>query len=149
MILIKTGNHATTSAAHLPAYSLACVWACVLTCLLALSGCASQKAPAMAEVAVSRAAVDSATSAGAAEAAPLEMQAARDKLARASAALNDKDYAQAYALASQAEADARLAQSKAGSAKAVAAAAALQESVRVLREELQRQHPAPQLPLQQ
>lgn len=145
MILNKTGNHAKTSAA----YSLACVWACVLTCLLALSGCASQKAPATAEVAVSRAALDSATSAGAAEAAPLEMQAARDKLARASAALNDKDYAQAYALASQAEADARLAQSKAGSAKAVAAAAALQESVRVLREELQRQNPVPQLPLQQ
>lgn len=150
MTQIKSANKKTvrqpgTGAAYWPARA----GLCVVACALALGGCASQKAPATADVAVSRAAIDSAASAGAAEAAPMEMQAARDKLARASAALKDKDYEQARALATQAEADARLAQSKAGSAKAQAAADALQESVRVLREELQRQTPAPQPPQQQ
>ncbi|SFU80220.1 DUF4398 domain-containing protein [Pseudoduganella namucuonensis] len=102
------------------------------------AGCASQKAPATADVAVSRAAVDSATSAGGAELAPAEMTAAREKMLRANQALAAKDYPLARDLASQAQADAKLAQSKAGSAKASAAADALQDNIRVLREELDR-----------
>lgn len=107
--------------------------------LLALAACASQKTPAVADVAVSRSAVESATSAGAAELAPDEMQSARDKLMRANQALAAKDYRTAQDLATQASADAKLAQSKANSAKATNAANELQESIRVLREELQRQ----------
>ena len=106
--------------------------------LLMLAGCASQKAPATADVAVSRAAVDNATSAGAAELAPAEMTSAREKMLRANQALAAKDYQAARDLATQAQADARLAQSKANSAKATAAADALQENIRVLREELDR-----------
>jgi hypothetical protein len=106
--------------------------------LLVLAGCASQKTPATADVAVSRAAVDSATSAGAAELAPAEMTSAREKMLRANQALAAKDYQAARDLANQAQADARLAQSKANSAKATAAADALQENIRVLREELDR-----------
>lgn len=106
--------------------------------LLVLAGCASQKTPATADVAVSRAAVDSATSAGAAELAPAEMTSAREKMLRANQALAAKDYQAARDLANQAQADARLAQSKASSAKATAAADALQENIRVLREELDR-----------
>ena len=106
--------------------------------LLALAGCASQKAPATADVAVSRAAVENATSAGAAELAPAEMTSAREKMLRANQALAAKDYQAARDLATQAQADARLAQSKANSAKATAAADALQENIRVLREELDR-----------
>jgi hypothetical protein len=107
--------------------------------LLALSGCASKnRAPAAAEVAVSRNAVENAVSAGAAEAAPEEVAAARAKMLRASAALAAKDYALARDLATQAQADAKLAQSKANSAKATAAANALQEDLRVLREEVER-----------
>lgn len=106
--------------------------------LLVLAGCASQKTPATADVAVSRAAVDSATSAGAAELAPAEMRSAREKMLRANQALAAKDYQAARDLANQAQADARLAQSKANSAKATAAADALQENIRVLREELDR-----------
>ncbi len=103
-----------------------------------LSACASQKTPATADVAVSRAAVENATQAGAAELAPAELLAARDKLQQASRALADKDYKLASDLAQQAQADAKLAQSKATSAKATSAANEVQENVRVLREELDR-----------
>lgn len=110
---------------------------CGLVAVL-LAGCASQKAPATADVAVSRAAVESAASAGGADAAPTEMLAARAKMQEATQALAAKDYQRARELAMQAQADAKLAQSKAGSAKATAAADALQENIRVLREELDR-----------
>ncbi|KFC62604.1 MULTISPECIES: DUF4398 domain-containing protein [Massilia] len=107
--------------------------------VLALVGCASpQKAPATADVAVSRNAVENAVSAGAAELAPAEITAARDKMVRANAALAAKDYKLARELAIQAQADAKLAQSKANSAKATAAANALDADLRVLREEVER-----------
>ena len=106
--------------------------------LLAMAGCASQKAPATADVAVSRAAVENAVSAGASDLAPEEISAARAKMQRASAALAAKDYTLARDLANQAQADAKLAQSKANSAKATAASNALQEDLRVLREEVDR-----------
>ena len=101
-------------------------------------GCSSLKTPATADVAVSKAAVDNATGAGGAQFAPLEMTAAREKLAAANQAMAAKDYKRAVDLAAQAQADARLAQSKANSAKAQAAADALQDDIRVLREELGR-----------
>ncbi|QGZ42013.1 uncharacterized protein DUF4398 [Pseudoduganella flava] len=103
-----------------------------------LSACASQKAPATADVAVSRAAVENAAQAGAAELAPAELTAAREKMQRAQQALAAKDYKLATDLAQQAQADAKLAQSKATSAKATSAANAVQEDIRVLREELDR-----------
>lgn len=106
---------------------------------LALGGCTSSvKAPATSSVAVSKAAVDNATSADAAQFAPVEMAAAREKLARANQALAAKDYKLALTLADQAQVDAKLAQSKANSAKAQAVSDALQEDLRVLREELAR-----------
>jgi hypothetical protein len=49
-----------------------------------------------------------------------------------------KDYKLARDMANQAQADAKLAQGKADSAKAQAAADALQEDIRVMREELER-----------
>lgn len=108
------------------------------TVLIALSACSSMKTPATADVAVSRAAVDNAASSGAADLAPAEMRSAREKMALANKALADKDYKLARDLANQAQADAKLAQSKADSTKATAAADALNEDVRVLREELDR-----------
>lgn len=111
---------------------------CGLAIVLGLSACASDKTPATADVAVSRAAVDSATSSDAAELAPAEMQAAREKLMHANQALAAKDYKAAQMWASAAEADAKLAQSKANSSKATTAANQLQDSIRVLREELDR-----------
>jgi hypothetical protein len=106
--------------------------------LLSMAGCASQKAPATADVAVSRNAVDNAVSAGAAELAPQEITSARSKMMRANEALAAKDYTLARELATQAQADAKLAQSKANSTKANAAANALDADLRVLREEVDR-----------
>lgn len=111
----------------------------LITSLLALAACTSaQKAPATADVAVSRNAVDNAVSAGAADLAPVEINLARSKMMQANQALAAKDYAKARDLANQAQADAKLAQSKATSAKANAAANALNEDLRVLREEVDR-----------
>ena len=101
-------------------------------------GCSSMKTPATADVAVSKAAVENASGAGGAEYAPVEMRAAREKMALANQAMTAKDYKLAAGLALQAEADAKLAKSKADSAKAQAAADALQEDLRVLRAELDR-----------
>jgi hypothetical protein len=101
-------------------------------------GCSSLKTPATADVAVSKAAVENAVDAGGTEYAPVEMTAARDKMALANKAMAAKDYKLARDLAAQAQADAKLAQGKANSAKAQAAADALQDDIRVLREELER-----------
>ena len=100
------------------------------------AGCSSLKAPATADVAVSKAAVDNAAGAGGTEFAPMEMSSAREKLVLANAAMKAKDYKLASDLANQAQVDAKLAQSKASSAKAQTAADALQDDIRVLREEL-------------
>ena len=91
-----------------------------------------------AEVAVSKDAVSDAAVAGGAQFAPLEMNSAQDKLARANKAMAAKDYPLARQLAIEAQADAKLAQSKANSSKAQQAADALQDDIRVLREELDR-----------
>lgn len=106
--------------------------------LLLSVGCTSLKTPATADVAVSKAAVDNAAAAGGVQFAPVEMTLAREKMARANAAMTDKNYELARELATAAQADAKLAQSKADSAKAQAAATALQDDIRVLREELNR-----------
>lgn len=66
------------------------------------------------------------------------MNSAREKLALANKAMASKDYKVAQDLAGQAEADGKLAQSKANSAKAQAAADALQDDIRVMRQELDR-----------
>ncbi|RSZ57390.1 DUF4398 domain-containing protein [Massilia atriviolacea] len=107
--------------------------------VMTLVACASsQKAPATADVAVSKNAVENAVSAGAADLAPEEINAARTKMMQANQALAAKDYKLARELATQAQADAKLAQSKASSAKATTAANALQDDLRVLREEVDR-----------
>jgi len=115
-------------------------WFAVLcTVVLAITvGCSSLKTPATADVAVSNAAVANAAGADGMEYAPAEMSSAREKMTQANKALADKDYKLASNLANLAEADAKLAQSKANSAKAKAAADALQDDIRVLREELNR-----------
>ncbi|WLI90435.1 DUF4398 domain-containing protein [Massilia sp. R2A-15] len=125
----------STETKHHQSIKVAC--AAALLSLLAACG-TSQKAPATADVAVSRNAVDNAVSAGAADLAPAEITAARAKMMRANEALAAKDYVLARQLATEAQADAKLAQSKANSAKANAAANALDADLRVLREEVDR-----------
>lgn len=132
--LFSTAPSITSST--VPRLGSTAILALVLSGLV--SACGSLQTPATADVAVSKAAVENAASAGGAEFAPVEMQAARTKMALANQAMLAKDYQRAMDLATQAEADAKLAQAKANSSKAQSAAAVLQDDIRVLREELVR-----------
>lgn len=100
-------------------------------------GCASTPAP-LEQMAVSRAAVSSASSTGGNEFAPLQLKSAMEKMDAADRAMAKKDYVHARQLAEQAQVDAQLAGAMARSAKAQKAADALQESSRVLRQEIDR-----------
>ena len=104
--------------------------------MILIAGCTSMKTPATADVAVSNAAVNNASSAGGAEYAPLEMRSASEKMEQANVALKEKDYKKADDLAKSAQADAQLAQAKADTAKAQAAAKALQADIQVLQEQI-------------
>jgi hypothetical protein len=106
--------------------------------VMLMAGCASTSAPTE-QMAVSRAAVSNAMGAGGAEFAPIQFKSASDKLTAAERAIADKDFELALRLAEQAEVDAKLAAEMARSAKAQRAAAALQDDIRVLRQELDRQ----------
>jgi len=103
-----------------------------------LTACASVPPPTE-QMAVSRAAVTDAQGAGAYDFAPVEMRTANEKLTRATAAMNQKDYVTARRLAEQAEVDARLAAATANSAKAQRALDEVQASIRTLQNEISRQ----------
>jgi hypothetical protein len=106
--------------------------------LMLMVGCASTSAPTE-QMAVSRAAVSNAMGAGGTEFAPVQFKSASDKLTAAERAMADKNYELALRLAEQAEVDAKLAAEMARSAKAQRAADALQDDIRVLRQEIDRQ----------
>ena len=89
-------------------------------------------------MAVSKAAVSNAISAGGNEFAPLQLKSAMEKMDGAERAMGEKNYVRAKQLAEQAQVDAKLAEAAARSAKAQKAAAALQEDNRVLRQEIDR-----------
>lgn len=105
-----------------------------------VAGCASTPdiPPPTEQIAISKAAVSNAISAGGNEFAPLQMKSAMDKIDRAERAMAAKDYVLARQLAEQSQVDAKLAEATARSAKAQKAADALQEDNRVLRQELDR-----------
>lgn len=103
-----------------------------------LSGCESIPAPTE-QLATSKAAVDNALSAGGNELAPLQLKSAVDKMEAAERAMGDKNYVLARQFAEEAQIDAKLAEAMARTNKAQKAAEALQESSRVLRQEIDRQ----------
>jgi hypothetical protein len=105
--------------------------------VVVLAGCASVPPPTE-QMAVSKAAVASASSAGGVEYASVEMRSAQEKMDRANRAMGKEDYEEARRLAVEAQVDARLAEKKALSAKAQKAAAVTQDDIRVLREEIDR-----------
>jgi uncharacterized protein with von Willebrand factor type A (vWA) domain len=113
-----------------------------ITALLLITACASTPAPTE-QMALSRAAVSNATSAGGNEFAPIQLKSAIDKMDAAEHALSAKDYIRARQLAEQAQVDAQLAEATARSAKAQKAADALQEDSRVLRQEIERKTTTP------
>ena len=103
-----------------------------------LAGCASTPPPTE-QMAISRAAVSNANSAGGNEYAPLQYESAIQKMGAAERAMADKNYVRARQLAEEAHADAKLAEAMARSAKAQKAADALQDDIRILRQEIDRQ----------
>lgn len=103
-----------------------------------IAGCASVPAPTE-QIAVSKAAVNNALSAGGSEFSPLQLKSAIEKMDAAERAMADKNYVLARELAEQAQLDAKLAGTMARSTKAQKAADALQEDSRVLRQEIDRQ----------
>lgn len=110
--------------------------------LIGVSGCSTVPAPPLEQMAVSRSAVERVSSSpNVADAAPVEMQLARQKLERAQRAMNDKDFALARRLAEEAEVDARVAEARASSARGERALKEVQDSVRALQEELNRRAP--------
>ncbi len=102
-----------------------------------MAGCASTPPPT-AQMAVSRAAVNNANSAGANEFAPVQIKSATEKMAGAERAMVNEDYELAGQLAEQAQVDAELAGETARSAKARKAADAVREDSSVLRQEIDR-----------
>lgn len=103
-----------------------------------LAACASVPPPPIEQMAVSRAAINNANSAGANEFAPVQLKSALDKMQGAEKAMTDKDYPLAKQLAEEAEVDAKLAGLTARSVKAQKAADTVQEDSRVLRKEIDR-----------
>ena len=102
-----------------------------------ISGCAGTPPP-VELVAVSKAAVGAANTAGANELAPVQYKSAVEKMDGAEVAMAHKDYVLAQQLAEQAQVDAQLATAIARAAKAKKAADALQEDSRVLSSEIGR-----------
>lgn len=105
---------------------------------LMLMACATRIPPPTQEVALSRAAVETAARAGAAELAPAELSIARQKQVMADTAMSQEQYDRALLLAREVQVDARLAEAKARSNRAGQAATELREDGRVLRQEINR-----------
>lgn len=124
---------------HLKSYQLRTISVAVAAALF-MSACASTpKVPAPTEqMAVSRATLAAASSAGGSEFAPVQLKSAMDKMDAAERAMGAKNYDLARQMAEQAQVDAQLAAAAARTGKAQKAAAALQESDRVLKKELDR-----------
>lgn len=104
--------------------------------VMLMAGCAGT--PPTEQIAVTKAAVAHANNAGTTQFAPVELQSAKDKLARAEQAMVKEDYALAKQLAEESQADARLAEAKSETAQAQKAARDSQDASRVLRDEINR-----------
>lgn len=110
-----------------------------LCAMLGLSAAAMAADPIPQEkIAVAKSSVQRAEQAGAPELAPVEMAAARDKLARAEKAIADHNKQIATQLAEQADVDAQLAEATAQQQRSHKAATEFDASLQALRQETQR-----------
>lgn len=111
-----------------------------------MAGCAGAPTiPAPTEqMALSRSAISSASSAGGSEYAPVQLKSAMDKMDSAEHAMGTKNYGLARQMAEEALVDAQLAAAAARAGKAQKAADALQQSDQVLKKELDRNANSPQ-----
>lgn len=103
-----------------------------------LVGCAQKHKVPTSEMALADEAVAEASSAGAYEFAPLEIEMAEEKIEQAKIAIQAKDNLEAKRLLEKAQVDAKLAESKARTAKTQKAVNELQKSIDVLKEEIER-----------
>ena len=127
-------THQATSLVTARSMTLGAVFAGAL-----LAGCASgDRTGAAASIAAANAALTAAATADANRYASGELQSARRSLGEAGAAMNEREYERAGLLALEAETDAQLALARANSSKAQVAATELNESTRLLRDELGR-----------
>ncbi len=106
--------------------------ACAIT--IGLAACASTPIPNE-KIAVAKSSVQRAEQSGAPELAPVEMAAARDKLARAERAAADREALPANQLAEQADIDARLAEATAQQQRSRKAAMESDANMQALRNE--------------
>lgn len=104
-----------------------------------ITACASTNPPTQ-QLTETRMVIEQAEQDGAKEYAPLEFRDAGIKLQQARDAVAAENYGKAIRLLEHARVDAELAQIKAVSAKSQEAAAELRESIRVLKEELERKN---------
>jgi hypothetical protein len=104
--------------------------------LLMLGACATKVPAPDGEMATARAAITQAEASGAGQLAPVELLAARDKLARAETALRSEQYAMARQMAEASAADGELAERKARAERARKAVAELAKSNATLKQEI-------------
>lgn len=114
---------------------------CAVLALGALAACSSTPPP-VDQLAVSRSTVNRVgAEANVVANAPVELQRARDKVAMAEKAMNDKNYDMARRFAAEAEADARVAETKADAANNANTLQQVQTSIRGLQTEIDRRAP--------
>ena len=105
--------------------------------ILALVGCSSMPPP-VAQMASAETALNAAINKDAEQHAPVAMDRAKQKFARAKDAMGKEDYQQAKKLAEEAQADAELAQALVDQAHAQPAVKELEAGVKALRNEIER-----------
>jgi hypothetical protein len=110
----------------------------------ALAACATSNPLADEKIAVAKASVQRAEGSGAPELAPVELAAARDKLARAEQANTARNLLPATQLAEQANVDAELAEATAQQQRSHKAAMEFDTSMETLRQESMRSSPPAQ-----
>lgn len=112
-----------------------------LSAALFLGACASKGPPPVDAMATARAAITQAEAAQAGQLAPVELLAARDKLAKAEAALRAEQFPQARRLAHESEADGVLAERKARAERSRQAAVELGRANAALQQEAGKRGP--------
>jgi hypothetical protein len=106
--------------------------------LVMLAGCAAHTPAPEKQITKATQSIDQAESSGAVEFAPVELKSARGKLDQARLAMDKNENLKAKWLADEAMVDANLAEAKARSAKSQKIVEELKDSIRVLREEMNR-----------
>jgi hypothetical protein len=118
--------------------------AAIAAIVATLAACAASNPLADEKIAVAKASVQRAEGSGAPELAPVELAAARDKLARAEKANTARDLLPAAQLADQANVDAELAEATAQQQRSHKAAMEFDTSMDALRQESMRSSPPAQ-----